>query len=318
MFHYTGSGPYCYTHALAMLLGQDAPPAAVIETLTGAPFGFAMVGGTLPLFDPYGWNPEIGLEAAIDSLGWRCAREAGGTATRALDRLRAACEDGPVLAGPLDMRMLSYQSAPPPDGGPDEDAVDHYLVVLAVTDETVLVHDPQGFPYATLPVADFLRAWRAERVSYAEEPFVSRTAFDRDRVVRHADALRGSLPGAVDWLSGRTDLPMPDGSLHGADAVRSLADQLRAGLDAEIRELLVEFGVRVGARRLTDAAGCLHAIGLRTAGEIADEQARTVGALQHPLVRGDDAAVIAGLSRLAPSYGRLRTTLAAALSRSAG
>lgn len=47
MHPYIGSGPYCYSNSLAMLLGADAPPVGVIETLTGAPFG-AQVEGERP------------------------------------------------------------------------------------------------------------------------------------------------------------------------------------------------------------------------------------------------------------------------------
>lgn len=77
MTHYIGSGPYCYANSLAMTLGASAPPPAVIEVLTGSPFGFELLGGTLPLFDPYGWDPDHGLDAAIALLGTRCTRTAG-------------------------------------------------------------------------------------------------------------------------------------------------------------------------------------------------------------------------------------------------
>jgi hypothetical protein len=48
---YTGSGPYCYVNSLAMMLGEASPPPGVIAVLTGSPFGFVLLGGTLPLFD---------------------------------------------------------------------------------------------------------------------------------------------------------------------------------------------------------------------------------------------------------------------------
>ncbi|GAB2892390.1 hypothetical protein GCM10022245_29560 [Streptomyces mayteni] len=157
MLSYSGSGPYCYAHSLAMVVDPEAPAPAVIETLTGSAFGFQLIAGTLPLFDPYGWDPEIGLDAAVALLGLRCDRAEGGPAGEALDRLRAACGAGPVLVGPVDMGLLRYQpGTPTPDGG------DHYVVVLAVEGDTVLLHDPEGHPFATLPTADFLAAWRAE------------------------------------------------------------------------------------------------------------------------------------------------------------
>lgn len=58
---YIGSGPYCYANCLAMVLGGAAPDPAVIEVLTGSPFGVQFVGGNI-FFDPPGWNPSTGLE----------------------------------------------------------------------------------------------------------------------------------------------------------------------------------------------------------------------------------------------------------------
>jgi hypothetical protein len=69
MHPYIGSGPYCYANSLAMLLGPDAPPPSMIEVLTGSPFGLELLAGRLPLFDPYGWDPDRGLDDAIGLLG---------------------------------------------------------------------------------------------------------------------------------------------------------------------------------------------------------------------------------------------------------
>lgn len=44
---YIGSGPYCYANALAMLLGPAGPAPAVIEVLTGSPFGIQLLAGRL-------------------------------------------------------------------------------------------------------------------------------------------------------------------------------------------------------------------------------------------------------------------------------
>lgn len=305
---YTGSGPYCYTHALAMMLGPEAPSSAVIESLTGSPFGVQLESGTLPWFDPYGWNPEIGLDAAVELLGRRCRRSDGGTAEEAVERLRAACAQGPVLAGPLDMGLLLYQPGTPTSYG-----IDHYVVVLDVDGDSVLLHDPHGHPYATLPTEEFVAAWRAERISYVDTPFALRSGFVRERDVTAVEALRQSLPGAVRWLAGREDLPVAPGSLGGGAAVEGLAELVRQGLDPDVRGLLASFGVRLGARRLNDAAACLAQLGLTRPAAVAADQARIIGSLQLPLVRRDDREVEAGLRRLAPTYERLRAELSLSL-----
>ena len=80
---YVGSGPYCYANSLAMVLGAHSADPSAIEVLTGSPYGACLLDGVTPFFDPPGWDPEIGLDAAIDLLGWRCVRVSGGTAAEA-------------------------------------------------------------------------------------------------------------------------------------------------------------------------------------------------------------------------------------------
>ncbi|MCP2257541.1 Butirosin biosynthesis protein H, N-terminal [Streptoalloteichus tenebrarius] len=308
MLAYEGSNPYCYTHSLSMVLGSLAPPPAVIETLTCSPFGVELVGGATPLFDPYGWDPEIGVDTALDLLGWRCQRHHGGTPEQAVERLRAACAQGPVMVGPVDMGLLLYQ----PESGA-ADGADHYVVVLAVEDDTVVLHDPHGHPFATLPTEAFLAAWRAEAVPYVDTSFVMRTDFAQEREVSVGEALRTCLPQAIRWLEGRDDRPMPPGSLGGAAALQRLAVQVEQGLDPEVRAMLAVFAVRVGARRLAGAARCLALLGLSDPAGIAAEQARLLGSAQYPLVARDDQALARVLRQLAPTYERLRDALTAAV-----
>lgn len=60
---YIGSGPYCYANCMAMALADGIEPG-LLEVLTGSPFGLQLLDGRGPLFDPLGWNPEIGIDAA--------------------------------------------------------------------------------------------------------------------------------------------------------------------------------------------------------------------------------------------------------------
>ncbi|MCX5417594.1 hypothetical protein [Streptomyces sp. NBC_00059] len=306
-FPYVGSGPYCYTNSLTMVLGAQAPGTHIVECLTGSPFGVQLIGGRVPFFDPYGWDPEIGLNAAIGLLGLRCERTEGGSPEDAAKRLRAASEQGPVLVGPLDMGLLLHQ----PGSGTAQGA-DHYVVVIEVAETTVVFHDPHGHPYASLPSDAFMQAWRADEVAYIETPYVMRTGFRREAEVAPADALRASLPAAASWLAGRYDLPNAPGSSGGADALAELSAWLERGLAPETRHMLESFGLRAGARRLSDAATCFDLIGLSGAAEAAAAQARRLGALQYELVTGNDTAVAAGLRALAPGYDRLRELIEAA------
>jgi hypothetical protein len=300
---YVGSGPYCYANSFAMMFGDRAPSTAVIEFAIGGAFGMQLVGGTLPFFDPYGWTPEAGFDGALAALGWSSEVRRGGTAEQALAALAAALADGPVWVGPVEMGHLRHQ---PGMTGPI--GADHYVVVLGLAEGRVLMHDPQGHPYATLPVDDFIAAWRADSVDYAT-PFTLRAGFRQVRAVTEEAAIEAALPAARRWLAMAEGRHVPAGTIGNAEAAERLAGMIEAGCDAGLRGHLVHFAVRVGARRVADAATCLARIGRGEAAAVMDGQARLIGALQHPLVAGDDAAAAALLRRLAPSYAELLAAL---------
>jgi hypothetical protein len=137
----------------------------------------------------------------------------------------------------------------------------------------VRFHDPHGHPHATLPMDDFIAAWRADSIGYPTEPFTARSAFERVHEVDAATALRRAMPMAARWLAGETGLPVPPGSLGGAAALERLAELAETGLEPWQHAHLGHFAIRVGARRLADAATCLAFIGENKAAGIADEQA---------------------------------------------
>jgi hypothetical protein len=300
---YVGNGPYCYANSFAMVLGPRSPSTAVIEVTTGGPFGMQLIGGTTVFFDAYGWTPDLGFDRALTAIGWRSRRSSGGSAGEAIDRLRTAVSTGPVWVGPLEMGLMRHQ---PEMTGPI--GADHFVVALDVDDQRVLIHDPQGFPYAEVPNADFLTAWRADTLTYGE-PYTMRTDFEQVADVPDADAIRAAIPAARDHLAQVTDEKMPPGSLGNADAAHRVAEMVEAGAADGLREHLVYFAVKVGARRLDDTATCLDLAGYPAAAAIAAEQARLVGSLQYPLVVRDYPKAAATLRRLAPTYERLRAAL---------
>ncbi|MBA8906119.1 hypothetical protein [Aminobacter ciceronei] len=302
-FAYTGSGPYCYANSFAMMFGADGPSTAVIEVAIGGPFGMQLIGGTLPFFDPYGWDPEKGFEVALSALGWTSDVTQGGEAEEALARLKAALAAGPVWIGPVEMGHLRHQ---PRMRGPIE--ADHYVVALEVDDESILMHDPQGYPYARLPLADFMAAWSAKTLIYGT-PYTMRTAFRRTADVAEVDMIRASIPSAIRWLSMAGEHDMPTGSSGNAAAAEALARLIERGCGDDLRSHMIHFAVQAGARRATDAATCLERAGYVEAARIAGRQARLIGALQYPLVAGKDGEAAASLRELAPTYDMLRAAL---------
>lgn len=304
MHPYIGSGPYCYANSLAMALGPTAPSPSIIEVLTGSPFGMHLLAGRLPLFDPYGWD-DRGIDDAIALLGWTCRRHGAEDGDHALAMLEEAVKTGPVLAGPLEMGLLHHV---PGMTGPI--GSDHFVAVLEADDAVVRFHDPYGCPYATLPTRDFLAAWRADTITfYHADPYTMRGDFRRVREVSTEAALRAALPGAVAWLRGRDDLAVPPGTVGGAAAVHRLADLVTDGLDPGVRDHLAHFAIRVGARRLADAATALSGLGHGEAAVIATRQARLVGSLQHDIVTGHPESAAQTLRQLAPTYDQLASAL---------
>ncbi|TWA56980.1 hypothetical protein FB008_101510 [Sinorhizobium medicae] len=302
-FPYIGSGPYCYANAFAMMFGQHAPSTAVIEFATGSPFGMQLVGGCLPFFDPFGWTSEAGFDAALDAMGWTSSVTSGGNAAEAVERLRSELVHSPVWVGPVEMGWLRHQ---PGKDGPI--GADHYVVVIGLANDWVQLHDPQVYPFATLPIGDFLTAWQAETIDYGT-PFTMRFGFRQMRVVDEDDEIRASLPAAIRWLSMQEPRHMPEGTIGNGEAAEALASMIDAGCDEDLRAHLIHFAIRVGARRLADAATCLSRIDYTDAAHIASEQAALTGALQYPLVAGNDAEAADLLRRLAPTYQRLLEAL---------
>lgn len=300
---YVGNGPYCYANSFAMLLGEQSPSTAVIEVATGGPFGMQLIGDTLVFFDAYGWNPELGFDRALTALGWTSTTSKGGDADEALVRLAAASTNGPVWVGPVEMGHLHHQ---PEMTGPI--GADHYVVVLDVDDERVLIHDPQGFPYAEVPIKDFMTAWQADTVSYGD-PYTMRTDFVKVADISDADAIRSIIPNAIEWLSMRKNPEMPPGSLGNGEAAERVAEMIEAGAGGGLREHLIYFAIRVGARRLSDTADCLTLAGYREAAAIAARQARIVGSMQHPMVTSNFSAAATAIRKLAPTYSQLRAAL---------
>ncbi len=185
---------------------------------------------------------------------------------------------------------------------------DHYVVVLDMDEDSVLMHDPQGYPYARLPLANFMAAWRADTLSYGDA-YTMRTDFVRVAEISEIETIRASIPAAIHWLSMETDLAVPPGTFGNAEAAETLAARIETGCDKGLRAHLVHFAIRTGARRAADATACLARAGYNEAARIADEQARLIGALQYPLVVRKDAVAAAALRALAPTYDLMKTAL---------
>ncbi len=293
---YVGSGDYCYAYSLYMsLLGSGVPPETVpspgfLECLTTMPFGHTyLVYPQLFFFD--GLDPDQGLTRALATLGWTCRLERGGDEQAALSRLRLAVRQGPTLLGPLDMGYLTYQPNYRILGGSD-----HFVVVLAVEEDHVLVHDPKGFPYATLPLDRLLLAWRAERIEYVQEPYTLRADFHPFEAVSRQEMIRRTLPFIRANL--RNDPGGPE-VFGGVQAVRVLAQTLRTQVPEQLTNHLLYFALPLAVRRKVDAAAFLREGDRSAAADVIDRQARLLGQAQYPGVQQQWSTVASLLEQVA-------------------
>lgn len=183
-------------------------------------------------------------------------------------------------------------------------------MALEIDDEAVVFHDPQGYPWSRLPIDLFCAAWNRESVAYANGAYPMRVNFRRVAPRDVRDAVLDSLPEAAGWLAGR-DSAMPPESLGGAEGLETLARQAAAGPSDEVKGILMNFAVRLGARRRVDAAVTLVEVDEVEAADLLQEQARELGAAQFHVVTGDDRALSKCFTRLA----QLHTELSVSMSR---
>lgn len=302
MVPYVGSGDYCYANSLYMsLLGSGASPDTTpspgfLECLTTMPFGNTYLARPqLFFFD--GLDPDRGLSRAIEALGWTCRLERGGDEQKALRRLREALQQGFVLLGPLDMGHLTYHPNYPLLGG-----ADHYLVALAVEEDHVVVHDPKGFPYATLPLDTLLLAWRAERIGYVTDGYILRADFRPVEAVNRQEMIRRTLPYI------RSNLEQDPGGpdvYGGVRALRTLAQLLRGEVPVQLAEHLRYFALPLAVRRKLDAQAFLKEGNKPAEAALIGQQTRLLGQAQYPSVQNQWSSVAMLLDQVVALEERL-------------
>ena len=310
MLSYIGNSTYCYTHSLSMsLLGTGAAPSEIpelgfLECLTTMPFGtlyLALEDGPMAFFSGPTVDPDAGLSRAIAALGWTCEEHRGGDDNEVLTHLRKATEQAPALVGPVDMGFLSYHPQHTFQKG-----ADHFLAVLAVGDDYVVLHDPQGYPCAILSHNEFLQAWRAEDIPYRQAPYTFRGAFRQIERVSRQEMITRTLPILRDNIKAAPEGPV----VYGGPYVFSLlAQDLRENVPESLTGHLLHFALPLAARRAVDAASFLHEAKCEDAAAILTQQARLFGVAQYKAAHEQWAQVAENMEQL----GELETKLVSVL-----
>ena len=281
-----------------MTLGHPID-ASTVEALTGSAFGYQRMA-RLPFFDPPGWDPDAGIDQALTIMGVRHERLTFTDEGRALDTLRELTASSPVFVGPLDMGLLRYQP-----GMDRPTSADHFVAVLDVGDRHIIMHDPQGHPYAALGIADFLLAWGAETIGYSRGRFPLRTGFTAP-VGSLDEWAVAALPFALGWATGQHAVPgFPSGNVAGLAELRDEA--LDGGLPEAASSILANFGVRLGARRRLDTAGLLHRF--PELSELLRQQAKVLGGAQIDVIDADWRSLADRLDRIGSLHDAITATL---------
>lgn len=281
---YVGNSAYCYTHSLAMCLQQAGattlPETSFLECLTLMPFGamvLKMSSGPLFFPSPASTNPDKSLTDALDTLGWEAEVWRGNDPDAALAELREVLRYGPALVGPLDMGYLPYDpNHRSKQGG------DHFIVALRAEGDAFLVHDPQLYPYATIPASELVRAWNAGHLDYVDHAFTLRHGFHSLREVRRSEMITWTLRTVRARVSREPRGPVAYG---GESAFQQLAELVRPGTPANLAGLLVSFALPLGAKRSLDAAAFVAEAGQAELAELFRARGEQYGRAQHAAVR---------------------------------
>ena len=276
---YTGNSSYCYSNSLHMCLQHagmnELPDASFFECLTGMPFGTLFLNLDMPMFfpSPAKTDPHTGLSQALETLGWSCELWQGEDAKEAQSELERVLMYGPVLLGPLDMSYLRYDpNHQSKEGG------DHFLVVLQIKDGMSLLHDPQFYPYATLPIGELMQAWNATTVGYIESTYTLRHSFQESHKVSREQMLTSTLDVARKFQTDILDGPV---AYAGVPAFEQVLVLLEQSPPPAFAGLLIHFALPIGARRSVDAMRFMQEAGAGELAKLYEDKAKLYGSAQY-------------------------------------
>jgi hypothetical protein len=133
-----------------------------------------------------------------------------------------------------------------------------------------------------LPAVEFLRAWKAERVRYAQSPYAMRSAFRPLRRASREEMIARTLAGVRTSLAA--DPGGPD-QYGGPRAFRLLAADLRGAVAKRLAGHLTLLALPLAARRSHDAALFLREAGRPEAAGILERKARCFWEAQYCAVQ---------------------------------
>ena len=166
-YRYLGNSAYCYSNSTAMLLasiGEKIAPS-LIEVVGGVGVGaYVLPNSNISFLSGYSGLPDKAISRALRVLGFEFEEKAQNNSENPpFERIKQIIKTSPVVFGPLDMGYLEYD--------PDHQhhfGIDHFILVYAIDNEITYLHDPAGFPNASLSLKQLELAWKAQNIQYKE------------------------------------------------------------------------------------------------------------------------------------------------------
>jgi hypothetical protein len=232
--------------------GEEYQPWFV-ECATTVPFGFFYIRDGKSIFAVQGslaCNPDIGVRRALDALGFDYSYAYFDKNWEGQKALSEGLRYGPVICGPVTTRLLSYDPAKkyvPPNS-------DHYVLAVAIDENSVTLHDPEGYLYARMKLQDFLESWKAEKVPYKQGSYTMISNVRKRESVAMDKVNNRILKFASDNLNEEPPKIGVDYVGVGPSAMRQLAEDLARLKPVEAWRSLFYFSFPVSGQRCHDVA----------------------------------------------------------------
>lgn len=235
---------------MLLAFGGEATSPSLVEVLSGVGLGAYFKKSDGVLF--FGWeHPDNGIDNALEILGFASGRRSFPRVKKVpWENLEEDLKTSPAVIGPINMGALVYN----PDYVSLEGA-DHFVLVYKIDKNSVVFHDPAGFPCVSLSRQRFETAWKADGLGYGENNYQywvypERLSKPNDRRV-YQDAIEvfQRLYEISDQKAKRQN------ELVGEKAILYFADLVEKGRLSDLgREYLTRFVLKLGARRALDYA----------------------------------------------------------------
>ena len=238
---YIGNGQYCYANSTAMLLrsiGENIPPQ-IIEVISGVGIGACILTkGELLFFNTYAGVPDTGISKALKILGFDYREKTSKSSVcNPFKQLQQDLKESPAVLGPLDMGHLTYNPRFTSLRG-----VDHFVLVYRLTTSKAYLHDPAGFPCASIKLANLQSAWQAEHIGYRRDYYRYWTKPKRIHKPSQSEIYKLTLKFFKSLYKWDENVAVKRGKIIGNKAIMTTVSRLKNGTISPLEKDHLTYG----------------------------------------------------------------------------